>query len=241
MNYLEVANVNYQRDGHTLLDNVSFAVGRGEFWAVAGSDISGKTLLLKTCAGLVNLNRGTVKIKGKEISTFSYDELQQLKMKTGFVFQDAVLLSNLTIRDNITLPLRYHTKLDAVEINKQSDKHLKLLNIFAYANERPAGLPLEVRLLTNLARALIAEPELLLLDQLFDTLSIDNVQKVVGILGEFKSNQGLTCLYTTKLVNLLSSFIEQPLVDNIILMESGRIVEQGRCEVVREKLIKKLL
>lgn len=239
--FIEMDNVTYQRDGAVLLNKVSFRLAPGEFASLGGGDVSGKTSLLRLCLGLVPPDSGVIRINGKLLAEFSYQELQQFRYKTGIVFQSGTLISNRSIRDNISLPLRYHTTLGSRAIDKQIDKYLELFDIFAYANERPAGLPAEVKLLASLARALIVEPQLLLLDEFFDSISGASGEKVVRHIKEIKQARRLTCLSTTKTVNLLTSFVEEPLIDLIILIEAGGIVEQGRCQAVRDKLLRKLM
>ncbi|MFH1227583.1 MAG: ATP-binding cassette domain-containing protein [Planctomycetota bacterium] len=239
--YLELERVTYRRDGAVLLNNVSFGLLPGEFASLGGSDISGKSFMLKLCVGLTKPDSGIIRINGKPINEFSYGELQEFRRRTGFVFQDGVLVSNLTIRDNVALPLRYHTNLSSKEIDKQVDKYLELLNIIVYDNERPAGLPAEIKLMASLARALIIEPRFLLLDEFFDSVSAFRGEKAVQYLKEIKQATKLACLSATKTVNLLTSFVEEPLIDCIMLIEAGGVVEEGRCQAVREKLMKKFM
>lgn len=237
--YLEMEGITYQWDDTILLNNISLAVARGEFLVVASSDIGGKTSFLKLCSGLVQPAKGTVRINGKRLADFSYNELQAFRRQTGFVFQDGVLISNLSVKENIALPLRYHSGLDDKETDKRVEKYLESLNLKRYANERPATLSLEAKLLANLARALVVEPDLLLLDELFSELNRTDALMVINRLKEIKSQRRITCLMTTNTVNLLSSFPEAPLVDCLIAIEAGSIIERGECHAVRDSLIKK--
>ncbi|MFA5793470.1 MAG: ATP-binding cassette domain-containing protein [Candidatus Brocadiia bacterium] len=239
--YIQLENVTYRRGGVVLLNNVSFGLVAGEFASLGGSDISGKSSLLKLCIGLIKPDSGTVLVNGRPINELSYDQLQEFRHKTGFVFQSGVLLSNLNIRDNVALPLRYHTQLGERDIDKQVDKYLELLNITVYAKERPAGLPDEIKLMASLARALIVGPRLLMLDEFFDSVSGFRGEKAVQHLKDIKNATKMTGISTTKTVNLLTSFVEEPLIDCIMLIEAGGIVEEGRCQAVREKLMKKLM
>jgi ABC-type transporter Mla maintaining outer membrane lipid asymmetry ATPase subunit MlaF len=235
--YIEMQGVNYKRDELLLLDNISFTVAPGEFLVIAGSDVVGKTPFLKLCAGLISPASGEVKIGGKNISGFNYNELQKFRQKTGFVFQDAVLISNLNIRENIALPLKYHYGVSDKTIDKRVEKYLESFNLVRYANERPAGLPLEIRLLVNLARALIVDPDLLLLDEIFASLGKTAVNMVSNRLKELKKDGNLTCLMTANTVRLKSNVPEESFSDSLMLIEGGSIIEKGDFNNIREKLI----
>lgn len=234
--FIELNGITLKRDNVVLLNNISFQVATGEFLVIAGSDVGGKTSLLKLCVGLINPDRGVVKINGNPLKDFSYQELQKFRQKTGFVSQDGVLVSNLTVKENIALPLRYYSKLTDKAIDKIVEKQIESLNLNLYADERPAGLSVEIKLLTNLARALVVEPDLLLLDELFSSLTKNNIVTVIDYLKAIKDNRRLTCLATTNTVNLISSFPEEPLIDCLMVIESDGVVELGTCQVVREKL-----
>lgn len=234
--FLEFEGIILKRDDTILLNNISFQLRTGEFLVVAGSDIGGKTSLLKSCIGLINPDKGVVKINGRHLKDFSYQELQKFRQKTGFVFQDGVLLSNLTVSENIALPLRYYSKLTDKAIDKTAREYIGALNLKAYADERPAGLSAEIKLLTNLARALVVEPDLLLLDELFASLTKNNIVAVIDYLKAIKDKRRMTCLATTNTVNLISSFPEEPLIDSLMVIESDGVVEIGNCQAVREKL-----
>ncbi|MEK7448283.1 MAG: ATP-binding cassette domain-containing protein [Planctomycetota bacterium] len=240
--YLQMDRISYQTpiiSGALLLNNISLNIASGEFLAFTGDDLTGKTSLLKLCAGLLEPTGGCIRIRGKQLSGFSYRELQLFRQKIGFVLQNGVLINNLSLKENITLPLRYHSRLSDDSINRSAEKYLELLNLTGYANERPAELSLETRLLTGLARALIVEPELLLLDEIFSSLSRDNLWLVINHLKEIKAERRLTCLATTGLADLLSSFPEGQLIDRLVVIESGQVIEEGATQSVRMNLLKK--
>lgn len=236
-NYLELENIFYKRDAVELLNDISFKVNQGEFLTIGSGDIGGKSSLLKLCAGIIQPDNGVIKINGKPLKYFSYDESQRFRYKTGFVFQDGTLVSNLSIKENIALPLRYHLSLDKTEIKKCVTKYLELLSLISYADKRPSGLPDGIKLLTGLARALVVEPELLLLDELFSSLDKTEIQTVINLLKEIKKKQQITCIATTKVVNILSYFPEAQLTDCLMILESGKTTECGICQTVRQKLL----
>jgi ABC-type transporter Mla maintaining outer membrane lipid asymmetry ATPase subunit MlaF len=235
---LEFDRVFFKRDSAVILDDFSFKAAPGEFLVIAGREISGKTTILKLCAGLFNPDKGTVKIRTKPLVDFSYKEMQRFRQKTGFVFEGGVLINNLTVRENTEFPLRYYSSLTDKAINKEVDKYLERLKITMYADERPAGLSEEMKLLAGLARALITEPDLLLMDDVFNSLSNINVQNVIDTLEEIRDKRPMTCLSTTGLVNLMSAFLEEPLADSLMLTESGKITHHGTAKEVYEILKK---
>ena len=229
--------VSYKSDDSVVLDNLSFTVAQGEFLVIAGSDVVGKTPFLKLCVGLINPSSGDVIINGKNIKEFSYNEMQRFRQKTGFVFQDGTLISNLNIRENIALPLKYHYGVSDKTIDKRVEKYLESLKLVRYANERPAGLPLETKLLAGLARALIVEPDLLLLDELFTSLGKTTVSIIISNLKALKKENNVTCLMTSNTVRLKSVVSEEYLADSLMVIDGGSIIERGNFREVRERLI----
>ncbi|MBI4833639.1 MAG: ATP-binding cassette domain-containing protein [Planctomycetes bacterium] len=236
--FLEFERVFFRRDMAVILDDFSFKANEGEFLVIVGREISGKTTLLKLCAGLFNPGKGKIKIRNKPLSDSSYQEMQRFRQKTGFVFEGGVMVSNLSVRENMELPLRYHSSLNDKAINKEVEKYLEWLKITMYADERPAGLPEEIKLLASLARALVTEPDLLLMDDVFNSLSNVNVQNVIDVLEEIRNKKRMTCLSTTGLVNLMSAFLEEPLADSLMLIESGKITHHAGAKEVYETLKK---
>src|SRR5512136_2763102 len=111
-NVIEVKDLVKKYDGRsTVLDGISFVVGKAEFVMIQGRSGCGKTTLLNILGGLDRPTSGRILIEGQDITDISEDELARLRLeKIGFVFQDYNLLENLTVRENIGLPLRFSRK-----------------------------------------------------------------------------------------------------------------------------------
>lgn len=152
------------RDASELvLDKVNWSVARGEFWIVAGHQHSGKSDFLMTTAGLMPPADGCYKFFGSETEIFDESRLAD-RLRMGFVFDSAQLFPDMTIAENVALPLRYHKNLPPAEAMKVIDGLLELMELKPIADVTPANLPRSWHKRAGLARALATQPEILLLD-----------------------------------------------------------------------------
>lgn len=147
----------------TVLENVNWSVLPGEFWVVAGPQHSGKSDLLMHAAGLMMPVGGSCRVFGCETDAFGEAQLAD-RLRVGFVFADGKLFSQLTIAENVALPLRYRKNLPAAEADPAVETLLELLELTPFADATPAHVAANWRRRAALARALILQPELLLLD-----------------------------------------------------------------------------
>ena len=147
----------------TMLEDVNWSVLPGEFWVVAGPQHSGKSDLLLHAAGLMTPVGGTCRVFGCATDAFGEAQLAD-RLRVGFVFADGKLFNQLTLAENVALPLRYQKNLTAAEANRAVEVLLELLELAPFADATPANISANWRRRAALARALILQPELLLLD-----------------------------------------------------------------------------
>ena len=158
------ANIAALRDASlNVLDDVNWSVLPGEFWVVAGPQQSGKSDLLMHAAGLLMPAGGDCRVFGCATDSFGESQLAE-RLRVGFVFAGGKLFNQLTVAENVALPLRYQKNLTAAEAVRAVEVLLELLELTSFANVTPSNLSANWRQRAALARALVLKPELLLLD-----------------------------------------------------------------------------
>jgi phospholipid/cholesterol/gamma-HCH transport system ATP-binding protein len=162
---LRFENVTFFCGNRRLFDGLDFSVGRGEAVVVTGRSGDGKSALLEMAAGLISPASGRVLWDGHDVAHMSSDEISAKRNRIGFVFQHNALISNFTVLENVALPLRYHFGLPDAEIRQRVGQMLQRQGLAQLASRRPEELAEGEARMVALARALILEPDLLLLDE----------------------------------------------------------------------------
>jgi phospholipid/cholesterol/gamma-HCH transport system ATP-binding protein len=152
-------------DNHVLRD-YSLDLAKGETIAVLGRSGSGKSVLIKCIIGLMKPDRGSVHVLGKDVSALSQWELDQLRVKMGFLFQSNALYDSMSVRDNLLFPMRRHGKEKSEEeTNRIIRKALEAVELPDTEDMMPAELSGGMKKRIALARTLILNPEIILYDE----------------------------------------------------------------------------
>ena len=231
---LEVWNVSFRLDSRVIFQDLNLRLPKGQALFVVGGSGSGKSLLLRLCGGLIFPEEGRVTLGGTDLKTSPKEEIQELRARIGFVFQDSALISNMAVYDNIALPLRYHKKCTGEEVHARVGEKMELFGVDrSFEWSLPAGLSLEMRKRAALARAFMLEPEFLLLDQPTGGLETEVAQSLSQIIRDYQQRRG---------ASLLEVGSENPLsgeyADRIGLLEGGRITAEGTMEEMEAYLEK---
>ncbi len=176
---------------------VDLTIGSGEFLAVVGPSGSGKSSLLRALAGLERPRSGEVRLRGQSISELSETQLAVLRRREiGFVHQFFDLLPDLSIAENVALPLM----LDGVsrnEILERTSMELERLHIVALADRKPEEISGGEMLRAALARALVIRPSIILADEPTGSLDRGNVHNVLAVFREIHEDSGVTIALVT--------------------------------------------
>jgi phospholipid/cholesterol/gamma-HCH transport system ATP-binding protein len=162
---VELRDVHMQFEEKKVLDGVSLNVEPQERLVIMGQSGSGKSTILRLILGILRTDSGSVFFKQFEINRLPRRKLQRVRQHIGMVFQYSALLSSRTVRDNVALPLEELTDKSREEIDQIVDEKLELVGMKDSRELLPEELSGGMRKRVALARALVLNPELLLLDE----------------------------------------------------------------------------
>lgn len=219
---IELRSVTTFSGGYQILKDVSVSFVEGATTAVLGSAGSGKSALLKTAAGLVVPDSGSVLFRGTSLASFSEDEERYFRSRTSFVFQDSALWANQTILNNIALPLRVHRHwMGESEIAERIREVLARVGYDEGLALRPAELSAGEQKLVSIARALVLDPELVFLDEPASGLDEDAKERVQEVLDSLR-DAGKSVLLVTNDMGWVHR-----VADRIVIIRDGRIAAAG--------------
>lgn len=158
-----------------LMRNVNLQVKRGETICIGGGSGQGKSALLRIIAGLVRPTRGSIYYFGEYIPPERLTALEVAKRQVGLVFQNGALISNLRVRDNIALPLRYHKMGTEADIDEKVKMAMDLMRVRDEANLFPHQLSVGMQKRVAIARSWAMDPKILLMDE--PTAGLDNYNR----------------------------------------------------------------
>ncbi len=162
---VELRDVDMQFEEKKVLDGLSLKVQPKDRLVIMGQTGSGKSTILRLILGTLQPNSGSVFFKQFEITRLRRRKLQQVRQHIGMVYQYSALLSSRNVRDNVALPLEEVTAKSLKEIDKIVDQKLELVGMQDAKELLPSELSGGMRKRVSLARALVLEPELVLLDE----------------------------------------------------------------------------
>ncbi|MAV34019.1 MAG: ABC transporter ATP-binding protein [Planctomycetaceae bacterium] len=163
---LRLTELRVQFAQQTVLRDLTLEVPRGQTLAIIGESGCGKTVLLKSIIGLVRPDQGSVLFDGLDLHRLNEQELTRVRIRIGFVFQQAALFDSMTIGQNVAFPLRYHARIGASEIPTHVVDRLAEVGLpKQVVSKKPVELSGGMRKRVGLARALVLDPELVLYDE----------------------------------------------------------------------------
>ncbi len=153
-------------EGEMSIEGVSWKIRAGDYWAVSGLAGSGKSDLLNTAAGLMLPQRGSLRLFDRDVTQLDEDERVRERLRMGIVFAEGGrLFQELTLAQNIALPLRYHRNFEDADAAAQLAEVLALTKLEGLAGALPGSVGRMMWRRAALARALIMRPEVLFLDE----------------------------------------------------------------------------
>ena len=202
------------------VDGVSIEIPSGEFVALLGTSGSGKSSLLNLIAGLDRPTSGAVSVEGKDLAKLSREELSRHRLHTvGMVFQSFNLIHNMTVIENVELPLRF-AEVDRGKRDDLARAALEQVGLAKRLHHRPSELSGGEQQRTALARALINRPKLLLADEPTGNLDSRTGTEIMNLIREFNGSLGMTVVMVTHERALAEQYVER-----MIFLADGKLVD----------------
>lgn len=163
---ISIKNLHKSFEKNSVLQGVNLAVHKGEDLVILGRSGSGKSVTIKCLVGLVEADEGEIKVFSIDITKLKSNDLNPIRARIGFMFQNGALYDSMSVRQNLAFTLKHHTRnLSEADIEKKIIEALENVGLKEAIDKMPAELSGDMRKRIGLARTLIIEPEIILSDE----------------------------------------------------------------------------
>jgi phospholipid/cholesterol/gamma-HCH transport system ATP-binding protein len=207
---------------HEVLRGVNLDCPRGEITTIVGPSGCGKTVLLKHLNLLLRPDSGQIIIDGIDVTKLGWRELDKVREKFGMLFQGGALFDSLTVFDNVAFPLIEKTRMSRDEIARRVSEMLRQVGLEAMENKYPSQLSGGMQKRVALARALIHEPKILMLDEPTTGLDPTRTRSIHELVRRTQENFGLTVVMVSHDVPQVFNYSDQ-----VAYMNEGKIELAG--------------
>ncbi len=211
-----------------ILHGIDLSVREGEIMVIMGGSGSGKSTLLNTLLGLLHPTSGEVRILGENLHGVSDVERTRLRQKMGVAFQGGALFSSMNVLENIMLPLREHTKLDANTMRIMARLKMQVVSLDGFEALMPAELSGGMIKRAAFARAIVMDPRILFCDEPSAGLDPVVASAIDDLILTLRDAMGMSIVVVTH--ELESAF---KIADRICVLDKGNILMVGTTEEVR--------
>ncbi len=225
---IEVRNLSSSYGGRSVLHEVSFSIPTGKVTVIMGVSGCGKSTLLRHLIGLKPSSPESLFVDGADAGFFTPAQWNAYRKRIGVLFQGGALFSSLSVRDNLAVPLRVHTRLAESTIRIMTDIKLHQVGLTEFGDFMPSQLSGGMRKRAGLARAMVMDPEILFVDEPSSGLDPITAAGLDDLLVELKHAMGMTLVVVTH--ELESAF---HIADQIVVMDAGKVLVAGTPEAVR--------
>jgi branched-chain amino acid transport system ATP-binding protein len=244
MAFFEIQNLAISFGGLTALEDISFAVNRGEIYAIIGPNGAGKTTLFNCVNGIYKPDEGEIRFKDHPINGFKPDRVARLGIAR--TFQNIELFNHMNTMENIMLGRHLHMRTglyrgismwgkrsfagkEEIKHRRKVEEIIDFLDLQAARNQLVGGLPYGVQKQIELGRALALEPELLLLDEPCAGMNAEEKQDMIFWVKDIQDELGITILLIEHDMNMVMD-----ISDRILAINFGCMITEGTAEEVQK-------
>jgi len=215
--FIEFEHVSIAFNGRAVLEDVSFSVDRGETLCILGRSGVGKSVSLRLLMGFLRPDAGLIRVEGHEINDLDEEGLRAIRKRITMVFQNGALFDSMSVRENVAFPLRERGGLADDQVDQIVDRLIGLVGAEDVIDELPASLSTGRKRAVAMARALAAQPEIVLYDE--PTTMVDPLiaRRLGRLIQRLKLQLGFTSVVVTH-----DTRFAQTLADCVLFLHNGR-------------------
>jgi len=206
-----------------VLTDINLEVHRGENLVVLGKSGQGKSVTIQCLVGLLAPDSGSIKVFGDEVTDMNEEELKQLRMKIGFLFQSGALFDSMTVRENLEFPLTRILKMkDQHEIDERINEVLEGVGLPDAIDKLPSDLSGGMRKRIGLARTLIIKPEIMLYDEPttgLDPITSREISELILTMQKKYKTTSIIITHDMECARIAS--------DRVVIMNDGKYIAEG--------------
>lgn len=233
---VDIQDVSVRFGSQSVLRNISLTIPAGQTLVLLGESGCGKTVLMKLIIGLIQPTTGRVLFDGQDINQMNDRELSRVRLRFGFVFQNAALFDSMTIGQNVAFPLRQHGNFSDDQIREMVLARLSEVGLpDTVVSKRPAELSGGMRKRVGLARALIMNPELIMYDE--PTTGLDPIMSDVinELIISTRERNPVTSIVVTHDMNTA-----QKVADRVVMLMPERRLDPDEPQIIFDGNVEQL-
>ena len=223
---IDIKNLSKTFGNNQVLKNVNITATKGESIVIIGKSGSGKSVTIKCLVGLVRADGGNIKVFDKEITNLSENELDPIRVKIGFMFQNGALYDSMSVRQNLAFTVKHHSKnLAENEVQSKILEALENVGLAESIDKMPADLSGGMRKRIALARTLIINPEIMLYDEPTSGLDTITAREISELILSVQKKYGTTSIIITH-----DMACAKMTANRIMILKDGAINAEGSYE-----------
>lgn len=215
--FIAFSHVSISFDGRPVLDDVSFSVDRGQTLCILGRSGVGKSVSLRLLMGFLKPDSGSIRVENQEITGLDEDGLREIRKRVTMVFQNGALFDSMSVRENVAFPLRERGGLAEEQVIQITERLINMVGAEDVVENLPASLSTGRKRAVAIARALAAQPDVVLYDE--PTTMVDPLiaRRLGNLIQRLKQQLGFTSIVVTHDMR----FAER-LADTVLFLDQGR-------------------
>lgn len=226
---IELTDVHKTFGSQEVLKGLNLTIQEGETVVVLGRSGTGKSVTLRLIVGLEQPDSGSVRIHGQEIAGLRLDELNAVRSKIGFLFQDAALYDSLSVEENVAFPIRHRSDVAKPEKKNRVNELLSFVGMEKDAKKMPSDISGGMKKRVGLARALALDPDILLFDEPTSALDPITAHEIEDLILKLQKERHVTSLVVTHDIRGARHY-----ANRMAFVDQGRIAAIGTLDELKK-------